>query len=510
MTISTEEQIRRLKLLEVATDYVENRDWAIINVEKGKKIPVRGGWQKTTVKDCATHKLKLWFKNQGSNIGILCGSVNNITVIDIDDDVFFPDLIEGIEYKDDIRTLTSWRGNKHKRHLFFEYDESLAKNLKKLFKKANKGNSTTHKIEILNDGRFVVAAPSIHPSGDSYEWKIDAPIIKMHPKFRNNLIGLIKRDLRFRKALSDSRPWITKLFLGREKRAPILDMVDFYGSDGRYKMLHVLNELKAAGAKDDILHYALKLIYKRDYNESQSKTDIDGLGENCTGRLKTIQETFTEISFDESEFFKPSNTEVINGITVIEDIKGLKDIIKKVEKYPGEIPFYKVFVKDSKEPVRFHNIKEFKSPKMWSNHLADYCDIVFELPFTLVPLFKKEFMAYLMSIQEVAPLNAVIGDQYLFDNVIGGINEYRQTDDKAKFFDNPNRVLVNIDKDFVMVSSTAMDMIAKNLSYTQKQMSKAMTSLRNPNTQLMYQGKRMTVWRFPLDILTEVEDFSCD
>jgi len=271
-----------------AEDYFANRNWTVIPLAVKTKVPINKGWQKAKIsndKIIRERIFNIWFNREHLNLGILCGKPNNITVVDIDDDLFIDELMEGVEK---FETLTSWRHHEHKRHLFFKYDKSFEK---------NRPNSTTHKIEVLSTGRFVVAPPSTHPSGDSYEWKIDAPIINMPVKFKDNLEKLIARDSDFKASVGKCRPWMKKIF-----QSKTLPLIDWHGAEGREKTLYVMSELMANGATEDTMLYALKLIFREDFNESDSLNELNGIDEKKTGKADNIKAAFVEVDFRDKDF----------------------------------------------------------------------------------------------------------------------------------------------------------------------------------------------------------------
>lgn len=275
-------------IYKAAHEYTSDKKWITIPITIKTKLPANQGWQKANIKKIPEAREKIfniWYNRLNLNIGILCGKRNNITVIDIDDDLFFDELMEGVEK---FTTLTSWRKNEHKRHLFFNYDTSFDKNMP---------NSTTHKIEVLNTGRFVVAPPSLHPEGENYEWKIDAPIIDMPDKFKDNLKKLFTKDKTFKQSVGKCRPWIKSVFSKKN-----VNIVDWHGAEGRTKTLFVMSELKANGASKETMLYALKLMFREDFDEYNCDSELKNIDSKRTGKSKNIKDTFSEINFSANAF----------------------------------------------------------------------------------------------------------------------------------------------------------------------------------------------------------------
>lgn len=149
-----------------AREYIE-RGWSVIPLVPGDKNPAtRHGlsdWSDNP------EQADVWwgqgeYKGRGNpsyNVGIVCGQVSGgLVVIDIDDG--------GEEELDDWQTahgklpetVTAITGSGGK-HLFYRASREVRPSV----------NGTLH-IDVRGDGSYVVAPPSLHPSGEYYEWSV--------------------------------------------------------------------------------------------------------------------------------------------------------------------------------------------------------------------------------------------------------------------------------------------------------------------------------------------------
>ena len=124
--------------------------------ERGKKPALdRTGKEHAVATNDTDQILQWWTKNPQSNIGIVC-TANALAVIDIDGEV-------GVEWIRDNQlpmpatwTATTARGF----HYYYRWPTDLR----------IRTSQIASKLEIRAAGAYVIAPPSIHPDGDSYQW----------------------------------------------------------------------------------------------------------------------------------------------------------------------------------------------------------------------------------------------------------------------------------------------------------------------------------------------------
>ena len=149
---------------EVAEGYAR-RGWAVLPLTRRNKIPAIKGGCKSAVDD--VRQVRAWWaQNPEHNVGIATGSPSRgLVVIDLDVD---PDKGE-----DGYETLRLWEREHGELpetvtaitgrggiHMYYQCNTPIGCSVN-----ADLG------VDIRGDGGFVVAPPSVHPNGRSYEWE---------------------------------------------------------------------------------------------------------------------------------------------------------------------------------------------------------------------------------------------------------------------------------------------------------------------------------------------------
>lgn len=146
-------------LLNAAIRYAE-LGWHIFPCVPGGKKPLTPNGCRGASADVAQIRA-WWAKWPNANIGLACGKVSGVSVVDID--------VDEAKGKNGWATLGNYpampttvvaespRGGAH---YIFATDNPPA----------NK-NEFAHGIDIRGDGYYIVLAPSIHPNGKAYAWR---------------------------------------------------------------------------------------------------------------------------------------------------------------------------------------------------------------------------------------------------------------------------------------------------------------------------------------------------
>ena len=152
--------------LDAAIDYA-SKGMAVFPIKPKGKQPItkKGVHDATTNFDTIK---KWWTKHPSANIGIACGEVSGyLLVVDVDEKengVSGADSLSEWERSngdlpETVRSITGRGGS----HLFYRLKGETGKNKVNLLEG----------VDIRSDGGYIVAPPSIHPNGNSYEWEYD-------------------------------------------------------------------------------------------------------------------------------------------------------------------------------------------------------------------------------------------------------------------------------------------------------------------------------------------------
>ena len=146
--------------------------FCIIPLRPRSKVPLIP-WKEFQTRKPTDEELEKWFRNKFVNVGIVCGKVSgNLFVIDFDGEEAFSKAFHNLE-----RLLNSTLVVKTARgyHVYFRAPKPI------------KTTKIAEGVEIKGEGSYVVAPPSIHPSGARYE--IISKVIKL--KFIENVDEMI-------------------------------------------------------------------------------------------------------------------------------------------------------------------------------------------------------------------------------------------------------------------------------------------------------------------------------
>ena len=206
----------------------------------GKK-PLITGWQNLTQ---TPEDIGVYIK-KGGNLGLVCGKVSNVTVLDLDNLFFLEQVFNGF----DLKTLRSKR-TEGRGHIYFQYNPDLL---------ASRHHDLG--IEVLSDGNNAVIPPSVHAFGDVYKWSGDEQIIKMPQALEDNLKTLFQTEAELKLLITKCRTCFRSVL--KEKK-------NMHGGEGREYMLAVCTDLKAAGATDTHALMFARIVYGTGFNEDRT------------------------------------------------------------------------------------------------------------------------------------------------------------------------------------------------------------------------------------------------
>lgn len=179
------------KMIDVVSEYVD-LGWSVLPVKPEDKRPYMTNWLQYTRAKASKQTVLNWFNGlTNAGVGVVTGRVSNMVVLDIESDCPYPieDLLR--RYPTQMYSKTGSGGY----HLFYQYPTHVVRvaNRVGIFERA----------DLRADGGFIVLPPTIHPSGNRYEWlKRGAPgafptallDLQSQPKVQND--GWITEALR--------------------------------------------------------------------------------------------------------------------------------------------------------------------------------------------------------------------------------------------------------------------------------------------------------------------------
>lgn len=171
----------------------------LIPVKFREKTPLVE-WGKYQNEKATEENIKKWFSGDiGVNIAVVCGRISgNLVVVDFDDPKAYKKLFSGID-RETLVVKTS-RGL----HVYFKTDCPV--NSFKVDIPSFGG------IDVKGEGGYVLAPPSVHPSGKTYEFVSQIPIKRWEGDFKFEFLEMVRRI--FKIQVKQEKINITKLLQG--------------------------------------------------------------------------------------------------------------------------------------------------------------------------------------------------------------------------------------------------------------------------------------------------------
>ena len=148
------------KLEQAALDYLY-RGWSVIPLRARDKRPAVP-WQDFQTARASEQEVHGWFaRRPDNNVAIVTGAVSGLVVLDIDSQHGGADSLARLERERGplprtLQALTVGGG----RHIYFVHPGGVVRNRVGI----------APGIDLRGDGGYIVAPPSVHPSGKPYQW----------------------------------------------------------------------------------------------------------------------------------------------------------------------------------------------------------------------------------------------------------------------------------------------------------------------------------------------------
>ena len=149
---------------ELAAEYVDS-GWSVLPVRPEEKRPYMTNWLQYTKTRAPKAMVDSWFTNlAGAGVGVVTGRISNMVVLDVEHDCPYP--IEELLKRYPTQMIAKSGGGGY--HLFYLYptNQTRIANRVRIFEGA----------DLRADGGFIVLPPTMHPSGNRYEWVKRGPL----------------------------------------------------------------------------------------------------------------------------------------------------------------------------------------------------------------------------------------------------------------------------------------------------------------------------------------------
>lgn len=155
------------EFLNAALTYIR-LGWNVIPLKPKDKKPLLPSWREWQTKKVTEEIVKKWWQeNPAANVGILTGAISGIVVLDVDGETGRKSLAQIAKELPPTPVSNTGKGSHYiYRHPGFEVRNFAGK---------------LPGLDFRGDGGYIVAPPSIHPSGRKYEWAIDPQMVQPVP-----------------------------------------------------------------------------------------------------------------------------------------------------------------------------------------------------------------------------------------------------------------------------------------------------------------------------------------
>jgi hypothetical protein len=140
--------------------YYARRGWSVVPVRRGEKIPALP-WAQFQNRRASEAEIRDWFADPAMGVGLVTGAISGFIVVDFDGEEGAATHARLAHVLGAAPTALTGGGGTH---MLFRHPGRRVPTRKAL----------APGMDIRGDGGFIVAAPSMHASGRTYAWDVDA------------------------------------------------------------------------------------------------------------------------------------------------------------------------------------------------------------------------------------------------------------------------------------------------------------------------------------------------
>ena len=277
---------------------------SIIPLKPGEKAPLIE-WKRYQEELPSIDEVTKWFKDCKNNIAIVCGKVSgNLVVIDFDDKEVYEKFIKELEGDSELKDIvdSTWLVETGKGyHIYLRVDSD---------KPAKTGR--LQKVDIKGEGGYVVAPPSLHPSGKQYTFvrftKTTGHEIRVITEEQyNRLLELLERvtgaKLSFRWVQVDERKEQKNEEPKRVENIEHEDTTEEVKHERSLtnaqivEIMKTLEPIYKPGIRHGVILYLVGWLYKAGISYESAEALVKAICDNfkdeeCEDRLYTLKDTY--------------------------------------------------------------------------------------------------------------------------------------------------------------------------------------------------------------------------
>jgi putative DNA primase/helicase len=158
--------------LKKTIDWAKINDFQLIPLRLKDKLPAVNSWKELQERKLTLGEIANYFDNGQCNVGVICGKIShNLCVLDFDDPALY-DLFISQQKNLNTRIAKTSKGY----HIYIKTITPIKKGRFLFF---NSSLNFVGRVDIQGEGSYVVAAPSIHPTGVRYSWLNNNNVVEL-------------------------------------------------------------------------------------------------------------------------------------------------------------------------------------------------------------------------------------------------------------------------------------------------------------------------------------------
>jgi hypothetical protein len=256
---------------------------SVIPLKPGEKVPLVK-WERYQGEPPTIAEVQKWFKDTNYNIAIICGRVSrNLVVIDFDDGEIYEKFMKEIEGDAELKDVieSTWLVKTGKGfHVYLWVDTDKPVKIGKL-----------PRVDIKGEGGYVVAPPSLHPSGKHY-------IFIRFTKTTGHEIRVIT-EAQYSRLLA-TLEGVTQSKLPEERKVEVekpREITSKLTDEQIQGITKVLEPVYKQGHRHNIILYLSGWLYTRGVSYESAEKLVKTIcehyqDEECNDRLYTLKDTY--------------------------------------------------------------------------------------------------------------------------------------------------------------------------------------------------------------------------